>query len=108
MEKDEKRSELAFKDFSCPPEGGEIFSHTTDGRTAKGKIQSNRKLVFTLEGANCDKLYFEGQMAKDKNSITGTYGVEENEMEWSYKMLKKEVQVIEMWQGFYIEDEKEI
>ncbi len=58
--KDEKKIELTFKDFTCPPEGGDIFGHTTDGRTAKGKIGKNRRIVFLLEAANCDKLYFEG------------------------------------------------
>ncbi len=41
LEKDEKRSELAFKDLTCPPEGGDITGLTTDGRTAEGKIESN-------------------------------------------------------------------
>ncbi len=55
---DEKKIELIFKDFSCPPEGGVITGHTTDGRTAEGKIKDNRKLVFTLKGANFETLYF--------------------------------------------------
>jgi hypothetical protein len=58
--KDEKKIELAFKDFKFPIEGGEITGQTTDGRTAKGRIEGNRKLIFTLEGDNCDTLYFEG------------------------------------------------
>jgi hypothetical protein len=41
-------------------EGGNINGHTTDGRTAKGKIENNRRLVFLLEAANGDKLYFKG------------------------------------------------
>jgi hypothetical protein len=60
LEKDEKRSELAFKDFICPPEGGDITGHTTDGRTAKGRIEGNRELTFTLKGVNCETLYFVG------------------------------------------------
>ena len=60
LEKNEKRSDIEFKDFTCHPEGGDITGLTTDGRTAKGLIQTSRKLVFTLEGANRDKLYFEG------------------------------------------------
>jgi hypothetical protein len=60
LEKDEKRSDIEFIDFTSPPEGGDITGHTTDGRTAKGKIQIKRKLVFTLEGANVDTLYFKG------------------------------------------------
>ena len=59
LQKDEMSSELPFKDFTCPPEGGEIIGHTTDGRTVKGKI-SNREVKFTLEAANGDTLYFEG------------------------------------------------
>ena len=66
-----KRTELIFYDFTCPPEGGDIVGHTTDGRTAKGKIENNGKLKFTLEAANGDKLYFEGLMSKDKTSIMG-------------------------------------
>ena len=58
--KDEKKIELTFKDFTCPPEGGDIVGHTTDGRTAKGKIENNRRLVFTLVAANGKTLYFEG------------------------------------------------
>ena len=57
---DEKKIELIFKDFSCPVEGGEIIGHTTDGRTAKGRIEGKRKVVFMLEGANFETLYFEG------------------------------------------------
>ena len=58
--KNEKKIEITFKDFTCPPEGGDIFGHTTDGRTAKGKIENNRRLVFTLVAANGNTLYFEG------------------------------------------------
>ena len=58
--KNEKKIELTFEDFTCPPEGGDIFGHTTDGRTAKGKIENNRRLVFTLVAANGNTLYFEG------------------------------------------------
>ena len=57
---DEEKIELTFKDFKCPPEGGDITGLTTDGRTAKGKIESNRKVEFTLEAANGDTLYFKG------------------------------------------------
>jgi hypothetical protein len=60
IQKDEIKIEFGFKDFECPPEGGDITGHTTDGSTVNGKIESNRKLVFTLEGANTQKLYFEG------------------------------------------------
>ena len=45
---DEKKIELIFKDCTCPSEGGDITGHTTDGRIVEGKIESNRKLVFTL------------------------------------------------------------
>ncbi len=31
--KDENNIELAFKDFTCPPEGGIITGHTGDGKT---------------------------------------------------------------------------
>ncbi len=55
---DEKKIELKFKDFTCPIEGGVITGHTTDGRTAEGMIECNRKLVFTLKGANFETLYF--------------------------------------------------
>ena len=58
--KNEKKIELTFKDFTCPPQGVDIFGHTTDGRTAKGKIENNRRLVFTLVAANGNTLYFEG------------------------------------------------
>jgi hypothetical protein len=56
--KDEKKIELAFKEFRCPLEGGDITGQTTDGRTMLGKIESNRRLVFTLKGANFETLYF--------------------------------------------------
>ena len=71
--------EFGFKDFLCPPEGGDIIGHTTDGSTVKGKIESNRKLVFTLEDANSNKFYFEGNLHKTNTFITGNYGAEENE-----------------------------
>ena len=57
---DEKKIELTFKDFTCPLEGGVITGLTTDGKKAKGKIESNRKVEFTLEAANGDTLYFVG------------------------------------------------
>ena len=38
---DEKKIELTFRDFTCPPEGGDIVGLTTDGKNAKGKSQSN-------------------------------------------------------------------
>ena len=57
---DEKKIELIFKDFTCPIEGGEITGLTTDGRTAKGRIEGKRKVFFMLEGANFNTLYFEG------------------------------------------------
>ena len=66
-----KRTELIFYDFTCPPEGGDIVGHTTDGRTAKGKIENNGKLKFTLEAANGDKLYFLGVMNKVSTTIIG-------------------------------------
>ena len=55
---EEKKIEFKFKDFSCPPEGGVITGHTHDGRIAEGKIESNRKLVFTLKAADGATLYF--------------------------------------------------
>ncbi len=58
--KDDEEIELAFQDFTCPPDSGLITGHTTDGKTAKGKIESDRRLTFTLEAANCETLYFEG------------------------------------------------
>ncbi len=58
--KDEKKIELAFKEFSFPPEGGDITGQTTDGRTVEGKIESNRRLVFSLKAANLGTLYFQG------------------------------------------------
>ena len=60
LDKDGKQIKLAFKDFTCPPEGGVITGHTTDGKTVKGKIEKNRRLVFTLEGADGEKHHFEG------------------------------------------------
>jgi hypothetical protein len=46
----------------------------------KGKIESSRKLVFALEAANGDTLYFEGKVNKtNEKIITGNYGFEEGE-----------------------------
>ncbi len=59
-----QKIELTFKDFTCPIEGGVITGHTTDGKKAKGKIESSRKLVFALEAANGVTLYFEGKVNK--------------------------------------------
>jgi hypothetical protein len=56
----EKRIQLTFKEFTCPPDSGDITGLTTDGRTVEGKIESNRKLFFTLKAANVGTLYFEG------------------------------------------------
>ena len=92
LQKDGKKIPLAFKDFTCPPEGGDITGHTTDGRTAKGKIQSNRRLAFTLEGANCDKLYFEGQIKKGESKcISGNYGFAEGDMVDHFLLQQEEV-----------------
>jgi hypothetical protein len=55
---EEKKIEFKFKDFSCPIEGGVITGHTHDGRIVEGKIESNRKLVFTLKAADGEILYF--------------------------------------------------
>ncbi len=83
--KDEKKIHLTFKEFICPPEGGDITGLTTDGRIAEGKILSNRKLVFTLKAANVDTLFFEGQVKKGNlKLITGNYGHEEGEIEDSF------------------------
>ena len=60
LDKDGKQIKLAFKDFTCPPEGGVITGHTTEGKTVKGKIEKNRRLVFTLESADGEKHHFEG------------------------------------------------
>ena len=62
---DEKKIELTFKDFTCPLEGGVITGLTTDGKKVRGKIESNRRLAFTLEAANGDLLYFKGLVRKD-------------------------------------------
>jgi hypothetical protein len=59
--KDETEIKLEFKSFTCPTNGGDIVGHSTDGKTAKGKIERNRKLVFTLEDSKGDKLYFDGK-----------------------------------------------
>ncbi len=77
---DEKKIELTFKDFTCPLEGGVITGLTTDGKKVKGKIESNRRLAFTLEAANGDLLYFEGYLTKNSKLITGNYGFEEGEL----------------------------
>ena len=83
--KDEKKIHFTFKEFICPPEGGDITGLTTDGRTAEGKIESNRKLVFTLKAANVATLYFEGQVKKGNfKLITGSYGHEADELEDSF------------------------
>ena len=57
---EEKKIEFKFKDFSCPIEGGVITGHTHDGRIVEGKIESNRRLVFSLKAANLGTLYFQG------------------------------------------------
>ncbi len=79
--KDKQKIELAIKDFICPLEGGVITGHTTDGKKVKGQIESSHKLVFELEAANGDTLYFEGKVSKtDQKLINGNYGFEEGEM----------------------------
>ena len=47
-------------------------------------------------------------MKKDKATINGLHGVEEAEMQGPFKILKKEVQVLERWHGYYVQDEKKI
>jgi hypothetical protein len=45
-------------------------------------IQSNREFKFTLEAINGQPtLYFEGDLSKDRNSMTGHYGFNEGEAE---------------------------
>ncbi len=58
--KDEKMIELKFKEFRFPEKGGNITGLTTKHQTVEGKINENRRLVFTLEDSKGDKLYFEG------------------------------------------------
>jgi hypothetical protein len=105
---DDKQIELIFKDFKCPIEGGDIIGHTNDDKTVEGKIDSKRKLVFKLKDANGGTLYFEGSMAKDLNSIAGTLGVEEDNLVFAFKFVKKEEQIVEIWHGYYERDEKQI
>ena len=64
------------------PQKAATLLATLDGRTVKGTIQkSNRMLTFTLEGANCEKLYFKGAVKRSNlNFISGNYGVEEDEL----------------------------
>ena len=82
---DEKKIQLTFKEFTCPPEGGDITGLTTDGRIAEGRIQGNRMLAFTLKAANVATLYFEGQVKKGNfKLITGNYGHEESQLEDSF------------------------
>ena len=91
--KDDKKIELVFKSFSCPTEGGTITGQTIDGKKVKGTIKSDRKLNFTLVAKNGDQtLYFEGQLTKDKKSIVGSYGTEENETPDAFKLFLKELQ----------------
>ena len=48
-------------------------------------------------------------MAKDKTKIVGLYGVEEGEVEQHFQILKKEeVQVPEVWHGYFMRNEKKI
>ena len=88
---DEKKIELTFKDFTCPSEGGVITGLTNDGKKVKGKIESNRRLAFTLEAANGDLLYFEGYLTKNSKLISGNYGFMEDEFENSFKIQREEV-----------------
>ena len=62
----EKIVDLTFKDFTCSQEGGAIIGHTVEGKTVKGKIESNRRLNFTLAANNGEILYFEGFLNTDK------------------------------------------
>ena len=97
--KSDKRIELTFKDFKCPTEGGTITGRTIDGKTLKGTIKSDRKLNFTLKAINGDQtLYFEGQLTKDKKSIIGSYGTEENETPDAFKLFIEEV--LSRWSGY--------
>ena len=105
---DDKQIELIFKDFKCPIEGGDIIGHTNDDKTVEGTIDSKRKLVFKLKDANGGTLYFEGSMTKDLNFINGTLGAEEDDLEFSFKLVKKEEQITEKWLGYYERDEKQI
>ena len=57
----------------------------------KGKIESNRRLAFTLEAANGDLLYFEGYLTKNSKLISGNYGFMEDEFENSFKIQREEV-----------------
>ncbi len=45
-------------------------------------------------------------MTKDKTSITGHYGFEKGEIEWSFKIFKNDA--IEIWHGYYLKDEKKM
>ena len=65
--KGEEKIKLEFKNLICPSKGGAITGLTVDGKTAKGTIQSDRQLIFTLEAVNGEpNLYFDGQLKKDK------------------------------------------
>ena len=88
---DEQKIVLDFKDFTCPAEGGVITGHTTDGKTANGSIDGYRKLFFNLVDINGIKLYFKGEMNKQKNKILGSYGPEEGDLDGNFEMKLEEV-----------------
>lgn len=78
--KDNVEIELTFEDFTFNLEGGLITGHTTDGKTASGKVNDNHELIFKLEADNCITLYFEGRIPKtNPKKIFGNYGFEEGE-----------------------------
>ena len=60
-------------------------------------------MKFTLEADNGDKLYFDGQMKKDLNGILGHYGVVEGRWDDAFTLLRKAVQVVEIWSGHYMQ-----
>jgi hypothetical protein len=91
-EKDGNKVDLAIKQLTCPIEGGEITGLTTEDKTVKGKIESNRKLAFSLEAATGETLYFYGQVTKTNlKSITGNYSSEEGELADRFQIQLEEV-----------------
>ena len=68
-EKDGNKVDLAIKQLTCPIEGGEITGLTTEDKTVKGKIESNRKLAF--ENQPNDASMQSGFLGKAQGFIDG-------------------------------------
>ena len=69
---------------------GFISGRTVDGGVVHGMIKKQRYLTFTLKTDDFDILYFWGSLCKDRESISGNFGIEKGESDGTFRIEHSE------------------